>query len=123
VRTIPASCQPQKPDSPAAAWYFFIFFTKNFHFVKIFCEKDQVSSALPEPALSVVEWGDIPAKCGMPDTYQHWSFRVFRSFRGIRGPNCHRVTRVIHRSPGFRRWDASRGNCTLPGKPDPVDDV
>ncbi|MFP4439891.1 MAG: hypothetical protein ACLFVO_21865, partial [Chloroflexaceae bacterium] len=28
--TIPASCQPQKPDSPAAAWYFFYLFHKKF---------------------------------------------------------------------------------------------
>ncbi len=48
VRTIPASCQPQKPASPVAAWYFFIFSTKHFHFVKMFCGKDLVSSALPE---------------------------------------------------------------------------
>jgi hypothetical protein len=27
---------------------------------EFFCEKDLVISALPEPALSVVEWGDIP---------------------------------------------------------------
>jgi hypothetical protein len=76
VRTIPASCQPQKPDSPAAAWYFFIFFTKNFHKVKIFCEKDQVSSALPEPALSVVEWGDIPpnAVCLIPISTGRFAF-------------------------------------------------
>jgi hypothetical protein len=26
---------------------------------EFFCEKDRESSALPEPALSVVEWGDI----------------------------------------------------------------
>ncbi len=60
VQTVPTACQPQKPDSPAAAWYFFIFSTKNVHKVNIFCGKDLVSSALPEPALSVVEWGDIP---------------------------------------------------------------
>jgi hypothetical protein len=30
-----------------------------------FCEKDRESSTLPEPALSVVEWGDIP--CHMRD--------------------------------------------------------
>jgi hypothetical protein len=27
---------------------------------EFFCEKDRECSALPEPALSVVEWGDIP---------------------------------------------------------------
>jgi hypothetical protein len=27
--------------------------------------------------------------------YQPWSLRVCRSFRGVRGPNPHRVTRVI----------------------------
>jgi hypothetical protein len=35
-----------------------IFFTKNSR-CEFFCEKDLVSSALPEPALSVVEWGEI----------------------------------------------------------------
>jgi hypothetical protein len=48
-----------KHRPPAAAWYVLFFFRKNSR-CKIFSEKDQVSSALPEPALSVVEWGDIP---------------------------------------------------------------
>jgi hypothetical protein len=29
---------------------------------EFFCAKDRESSVLPEPALSVVEWGDIPRK-------------------------------------------------------------
>jgi hypothetical protein len=32
---------------------------------EFFCAKDLVTSALPEPALSVVEWGDLPAKRGI----------------------------------------------------------
>jgi hypothetical protein len=32
------------------------------HKVQHVCAKDRESSALPEPALSVVEWGDIPRK-------------------------------------------------------------
>jgi hypothetical protein len=36
----------------------FSFSQKNSH-CEFFCEKDLISSALPEPALSVVEWGDI----------------------------------------------------------------
>jgi hypothetical protein len=35
-------------------------FSQNFARCAKFCEKDRGSSALPEPALSVVEWGDIP---------------------------------------------------------------
>jgi hypothetical protein len=35
-----------KPDSPAAAWYFFLFHKKFTTW--IFCEKDPVSSALPD---------------------------------------------------------------------------
>jgi hypothetical protein len=49
-----------KPDSPAAAWYVFFFFTNILHVVQNVREKDMGSSALPVPALSVVEWGDIP---------------------------------------------------------------
>jgi hypothetical protein len=41
-----------KPDSPAAAWYFFVFSTKNSHKVKIFCGKDLISSALLETLFS-----------------------------------------------------------------------
>jgi hypothetical protein len=60
-----------------------------------FCEQDLLASALPEPALSVVEWGDIPHQ--MQDhlnPWQQWPFRGFRPFRGIHGPNSHRVTRI-----------------------------
>jgi hypothetical protein len=42
VWTVPAVCQTRKPDSPAAAWYFFIFFTKMLHCVQHFCEKDGI---------------------------------------------------------------------------------
>jgi hypothetical protein len=38
---------------------FYPFSQKNSQ-CEFFCEKDRVSSALLEPALSVVEWGDIP---------------------------------------------------------------
>jgi hypothetical protein len=51
---------PWNLDSPAATWYFCFFFTKMLHEMQHFCEKEMESSALPEPALSVVEWGDIP---------------------------------------------------------------
>jgi hypothetical protein len=37
-----------KSDSPAAAWYFLFFFTKNVAQREFFCEKDRASSALPE---------------------------------------------------------------------------
>jgi hypothetical protein len=30
----------------------------------------------------------------LPDPWQHWPFRGVRSYRGVRGPNAHRVTPV-----------------------------
>jgi hypothetical protein len=34
-------------------------FSQKHSRCECFCEKDRESSTLPEPALSVVEWGDI----------------------------------------------------------------
>jgi hypothetical protein len=38
----------------------FLSFSQKNSLCEFFCEKDRESSALPEPALSVVEWGAIP---------------------------------------------------------------
>jgi hypothetical protein len=43
----------------------FLSFSQKNSLCEFFCEKDRESSTLPEPALSVVEWGDIP--CHMRD--------------------------------------------------------
>jgi hypothetical protein len=43
----------------------FLSFSQKNSQSEFFCEKDRESSTLPEPALSVVEWGDIP--CHMRD--------------------------------------------------------
>jgi hypothetical protein len=45
---------------------------------EFFCEQDLISSALPEPALSVVEWGDIP--CHMRDRLISLSIGRFTGF-------------------------------------------
>jgi hypothetical protein len=54
-----------------------------------------VYSARPEPALSVVEWGDIRRQTR--DRLIHVSigrFALFAHFVFFRGPNSYRVTRV-----------------------------
>jgi len=76
------TCTPTTSVFACGSMVLFYLFTKNFTKWN-FLWKDLVSFALPE-AIS-------PAKCGMLDTYQHWSFRGFRSCRVVRGPNCHRV--------------------------------
>jgi hypothetical protein len=77
----------------------FIFFTKHWLEEPMFCEKSMVSSARPEPALSIVECGDIPRQNpGSPAACQHGPFRGFRSFRVFRGPNAHRVTPINDRT-------------------------
>jgi hypothetical protein len=73
--------------------HFDLFSQKICTVCKFFVKKIG-SSALPEPALSVVEWGDIRHQPGSPDAGQHWTFRGVRSCRGVRGPNAHRGTPV-----------------------------
>jgi hypothetical protein len=49
--------------------------------VQHFCAKDLVTSALPEPALSVVEWGDIPRQT--QDRRIHSSIGCFADFAHV----------------------------------------
>jgi hypothetical protein len=56
-------------------------FSQNICIVQMFCEKDLVSSALPEPALSVVEWGDIPRQT--QDRLIHGSIGRFAGFAHV----------------------------------------
>jgi hypothetical protein len=65
---------------------FFSFSQKCCTLCNIFVKKDSFF----RPA-----GGDIPRQnLGSPAACQYWPFRVFRSFRGVRGPNVHRVTPV-----------------------------
>jgi len=77
---------PQRQSSPAAAWYFFIFFPNIWP---------------SEPNVREKAWSLPPCRrryppshAGSSDTCQHWQVRGFCSFRVGRGPNAHRVTRV-----------------------------
>jgi hypothetical protein len=51
-------CLDERPLRRRQHGTLFSFSQKNSR-CEFFCEKDQVSSALPEPALSVVEWGEM----------------------------------------------------------------
>jgi hypothetical protein len=65
----------------------FYLFPENVARRATFSGKRMSHSALPEAI--------FPPNAGSPDTWQHWSFRGFRSFRVVRGPNAYRVTYVI----------------------------
>jgi hypothetical protein len=65
----------------------FFFFTKKLLSKQLFCKKELESSALPEPALSVVEWGDIPHQTR--DRLLHVSSGRFAVF-------AHVVVFVVH---------------------------
>jgi hypothetical protein len=61
---------------------FLCFCTNMLYFVQQVCEQELESSALPEPALSVVEWGVIPRQT--QDRLIHVSigrFAVFTHFK------------------------------------------
>jgi len=80
-------CTSCKPASPAAAWYFMDLFHQKIHVVNFLVKK--IGNFPP------CRRRYPPPNVGSPDTWQHWPFRGFRSCRVVRGPNSHRVTRVM----------------------------
>jgi hypothetical protein len=71
-------------------------FAQKIHNVNFLCKRSRIfrpAGACPERR----RMGRYPSQnTESPDTYQQWPFRGFRSCRGVRGPNAHRVTRVIN---------------------------
>ncbi len=97
-----ADCSGRVPDPEArlacGSMVRFILFHKKIHFVNFFVKKIRV--------LPPCRRRYPPQNTGLPDTCQHWPFRGFRSCRGVRGPNSHRVTCVNYILPICRFWSA-----------------
>ncbi len=85
----------ERPDSPPAGRKISFFFIKMLQTVQHFYEKDKKRTMLPQAVC--VSSGETP------------------------GLINHRVSRVIHWSPGLSRWDACWDSDILPGTSDPAE--
>jgi hypothetical protein len=107
---------------------FFFFFTKNSQ-SEFFVKKNEIFRLRQHGMVIFSLFGKKgcpvppcrrqypPPNVGSPDPWQHWSFRGVRSFRVVRGPTSHCVTRVNNKTSRSVSRAGGRVYCRQSGLP------